>query len=121
MPTYDYRCDDCGHFFEEFQSMKDAKLTKCPECGKETLKRLIGAGSGLIFKGTGFYLTDYKNKPAESASSTTKNTTVKDKEKTEPSETKADVKVSSKPTSENTSSKSDTKLTEKKSAPSKTD
>lgn len=69
MPTYDYICDNCGHEFETYQSMKDDKLTVCPNCGKETLKRLIGSGSGLIFKGSGFYLTDYKNKPGESSSS----------------------------------------------------
>jgi putative FmdB family regulatory protein len=69
MPTYDYKCENCGHQFETYQSMKDEKLTKCPSCGKKTLKRLIGTGGGLIFKGSGFYLTDYKNKPSESKSS----------------------------------------------------
>ena len=69
MPTYDYRCDNCGHFFEKFQSMKEDKLTKCPQCGEETLRRLIGTGSGLIFKGSGFYLTDYKNKQTGTSSS----------------------------------------------------
>jgi len=69
MPTYDYICDNCAHEFETYQSMKDDKLTVCPNCGKETLKRLIGSGSGLIFKGSGFYLTDYKNKPGETSSS----------------------------------------------------
>lgn len=65
MPTYEYKCDNCGHEFDVFQSMKDDKLTTCPNCGKETLRRLIGAGSGLIFKGSGFYLTDYKNKTSD--------------------------------------------------------
>lgn len=69
MPTYEYKCDNCDHLFEIYQSMKDDKLTKCPECGKETLRRLIGTGSGLIFKGSGFYLTDYKNKPSEKSAS----------------------------------------------------
>jgi putative FmdB family regulatory protein len=63
MPTYEYACTKCGHAFEIFQSMKDAPLKKCPECGKRALKRLVGGGAGLIFKGTGFYITDYKNKP----------------------------------------------------------
>ncbi len=62
MPTYQYECSACRHGFEELQSMLDEKLKKCPECGKETLDRLIGAGSGIIFKGTGFYETDYKRK-----------------------------------------------------------
>ena len=71
MPTYDYICDNCGHEFETYQSMKDDKLTVCPNCGKDSLKRLIGSGSGLIFKGSGFYLTDYKNKPVVTPSSKT--------------------------------------------------
>jgi putative FmdB family regulatory protein len=61
MPTYDYLCSNCGHKFEAFQSMKDAPLDECPECGKKTLERLIGGGAGLIFKGSGFYITDYKS------------------------------------------------------------
>ncbi len=63
MPTYEYACAKCGHEMEAFQSMKDAPLKKCPACGKLSLKRKVGGGAGLIFKGTGFYLTDYK-KPA---------------------------------------------------------
>jgi len=66
MPTYEYACPKCDHHFELFQSMKDAPLKKCPACKKTGLKRLIGGGAGLIFKGSGFYITDYKNnKPAE--------------------------------------------------------
>jgi putative FmdB family regulatory protein len=60
MPTYEYECQKCGHRFEEFQSMKDKPLSKCPEC-KGKVKRLIGAGAGLIFKGSGFYITDYRS------------------------------------------------------------
>jgi putative FmdB family regulatory protein len=60
VPTYDYECTKCGHKFEVFQKMTDKFLTKCPEC-KGKIKRLIGAGSGIIFKGSGFYQTDYKN------------------------------------------------------------
>ena len=59
MPTYEYKCDSCGYVFEEFQSMKDDPLSKCPKCGGK-VQRLIGPGAGLIFKGSGFYLTDYK-------------------------------------------------------------
>ncbi len=61
MPTYQYECAACGHTFELFQSMTDKKLRKCPECGKMRLSRLIGSGSSIIFKGSGFYETDYKN------------------------------------------------------------
>lgn len=62
MPTYEYACPKCGHEFEQFQSMRDEPLKKCPKCRKTGLKRLVGSGAGLIFKGTGFYITDYKNK-----------------------------------------------------------
>jgi putative FmdB family regulatory protein len=65
MPTYDYACTKCGHTFEAVQSMKDAPLKKCPKCGRQSLKRLVGAGAGLIFKGTGFYITDYKKKSGQ--------------------------------------------------------
>jgi putative FmdB family regulatory protein len=65
MPTYEYVCSKCDSEFEVFQSMKDAPLTKCPECGRKGgVKRKIGGGAGLIFKGTGFYITDYKAKPS---------------------------------------------------------
>lgn len=71
MPTYEYACPKCGHHFEQFQSMKDAPLTTCPKCKKKGVKRLIGSGAGLIFKGTGFYITDYKktSAPKESGES----------------------------------------------------
>lgn len=65
MPTYEYVCTKCGHELEAFQSMKDAPLTKCPACKKPGLKRKIGGGAGLIFKGTGFYITDYKKPGAK--------------------------------------------------------
>ncbi len=60
MPTYDYVCEACGHKFDHFQSMSSRKLRKCPECSKPKLVRLVGAGAGVIFKGSGFYETDYK-------------------------------------------------------------
>ncbi len=61
MPTYDYVCDACEHKFEEFQYMSEDALKKCPECGKLKLRRLIGTGAGVIFKGSGFYETDYRS------------------------------------------------------------
>jgi putative FmdB family regulatory protein len=61
MPTYDYVCDACKHEFEEFQSMSEDHLTKCPECGKKKLRRLIGSGAAVLFKGSGFYETDYRS------------------------------------------------------------
>ncbi len=60
MPTYDYRCEHCGHTFELFQKMTDEPVKTCPTCGDE-VQRLIGAGAALIFKGSGFYATDYRN------------------------------------------------------------
>lgn len=60
MPTYDYACSACGHRFEEFQSMSSDSLKKCPSCKKSKLERLIGTGAGVIFKGSGFYQTDYR-------------------------------------------------------------
>ena len=62
MPTYDYRCDACEHEWELFQSIKANPVRKCPECGKLKAKRIIGAGAGIIFKGSGFYQTDYRSK-----------------------------------------------------------
>ncbi len=61
MPTYDYVCQACEHAFEEFQSMTAKPLRKCPKCGKQKLKRLIGTGAGVIFKGSGFWQTDYRS------------------------------------------------------------
>ncbi len=61
MPTYDYQCGACGHTFEQFQSITASPMKKCPGCGKLKLKRLIGTGAGLIFKGDGFYETDYRS------------------------------------------------------------
>jgi putative FmdB family regulatory protein len=75
MPTYEYECKSCGYSFETFQSMTDAPLTVCPECGKE-VRRLINGGSGIIFKGSGFYITDKKSNANDSKSTPeTKNST----------------------------------------------
>jgi len=84
MPTYDYECQKCGHQFEAKQSMKDPHLTDCPqECCPGPIKRKIGLGAGLIFKGSGFYITDYRSdsykaaakKDSEGSSSSTSSST----------------------------------------------
>ncbi len=67
MPTYDYECQACGHTFERFQSITDKPIRKCPVCSKLKVKRLIGTGGGLIFKGSGFYCTDYRSDSYKSA------------------------------------------------------
>lgn len=61
MPTYDYQCQACGHEMEAFQSITEGALRKCPSCGKLKLKRLIGTGAAVLFKGSGFYQTDYRS------------------------------------------------------------
>ncbi|MFW6008748.1 MAG: FmdB family zinc ribbon protein [archaeon] len=62
MPTYEYKCQACGYLFERLESINARPRKKCPKCKKNTLARLIGPGSGIIFKGNGFYETDYKKK-----------------------------------------------------------
>ena len=69
MPTYDYECDACGHRFELFQSIKAGPIRKCPACKKLKARRLIGIGAGVIFKGSGFYITDYKKTSAPKSES----------------------------------------------------
>ena len=89
MPTYDYHCRNCDHAFEQFQSITDKNLRTCPKCSKPTLRRLIGAGSALIFKGKGFYQTDYrsesykKSEKAEKQDSQPKKKSEKSSESTE--------------------------------------
>jgi putative FmdB family regulatory protein len=61
MPTYDYRCNACDYTFELFQSISERLVRKCPECGKPKLERLFGAGGAVLFKGSGFYQTDYRS------------------------------------------------------------
>lgn len=69
MPTYEYRCKSCGYEFEEFQSISAEPLVICPQCAEPTLKRLMSSGAGLLFKGSGFYLTDYKKSNVSNPSS----------------------------------------------------
>ncbi len=61
MPTYDYRCKKCSHTWELFQSIKAEPIKKCPECKKQQAERVISAGAAILFKGSGFYLTDYRS------------------------------------------------------------
>jgi len=65
MPNYDYKCANCDKTFEIFQNISAERLTNCPECGKSDFKRLIGSGAGIIFKGSGFYCTDYRSSSYE--------------------------------------------------------
>lgn len=95
MPTYEYKCNDCGLRFEEFQSISAKPLTTCPGCGGK-VQRLIGAGNGILFKGSGFYITDYRNAGYK-----------KDKEK----ETKPATKTSSSSTSKKATSETVSNVT----------
>ena len=61
MPTYEYQCDACDHNFDEFQSITAEPLKKCPKCGKKKLRRVFGAGAAVLFRGSGFYETDYRS------------------------------------------------------------
>jgi putative FmdB family regulatory protein len=98
MPTYDYECRNCRHSFEAFQSIKEEPLRKCPKCGKNSLRRLFGGGLGIIFKGSGFYTTDYKHASAVTGgASSGGNGSSK-------SESKTESKSESKPTGEKTGS-----------------
>ncbi len=83
MPTYEYKCENCGHQFEQFQSITSKPLRVCPKCGQNTLNRLIGAGAGIIFKGSGFYATDYRNDSYKKAAASDKKTPFKTTEKKE--------------------------------------
>ena len=104
MPTYDYQCKACGHEFELFQSMTDKVKRTCPECGKRQLERLIGTGSALLFKGSGFYETDYRSDSYKKAADA-------DKPKTE---TKTETKSESKPDKKSEPKKAETKADSKK-------
>jgi putative FmdB family regulatory protein len=113
MPTYDYECDNCGHTFEHFQSISEPVLKKCPECGKLKLRRLFGTGAAVVFKGSGFYQTDYRSESYKKAA-----------EKDKPaSESKGDAKTEksseTKKASSESSSSSDTGKKEKKSTKKK--
>ena len=94
MPTYDYVCDACEHAFHAFHAMSDDPLKTCPECGKEPLRRLIGAGAGIIFKGSGFYETDYKRARTPSTKSGNGDSEPKKSEKKDSGDSKKESKSS---------------------------
>ncbi len=104
MPTYDYVCDACGHALEIFQSMSEAPKKKCPKCGKSKLARRIGAGAGFLFKGSGFYLTDYRSK-----SYTARSEAERKLETSGTAQSEAERKLETSGQSESTSSRTDSK------------
>lgn len=118
MPTYDYVCDGCEHSFEQWQSFHDENLKKCPKCKKAKLRRLFGGGAAILFKGSGFYETDYNR------SETYKSSEKADKESGTKSEaTSSEVKSEAKPETKaetKTESKAEPKAKSKKSNDTKT-
>lgn len=116
MPTYDYECDACGHKFELYQGINDAVQKKCPECKKLKLRRLIGTGAAIVFKGSGFYSTDYRSDSYNKAKAADKTSTTGDsggKSDGGKSESGAAAKGDSKSDSSSTSSKSESKSKKK--------
>lgn len=111
MPTYDYLCDNCGHTFEKFEAMSAKPARKCPNCAKMKLKRLIGTGAAIIFKGSGFYQTDYRtesyNQGKKSETSKAEPTAKDDKKTETKSETKTDTKPKKQPAKSTKKKKSD--------------
>ena len=93
MPTYDYVCDACEHSFELFQSIKAEPEKKCPQCGKKKLRRLFGIGAGVVFKGSGFYQTDYRSEGYKKSAAAESNSSSDSK----PTESKSESKSESKP------------------------
>jgi putative FmdB family regulatory protein len=101
MPTYEYKCSHCNHLIEIFQSITASPKKKCPECGKLKLQRLLGTGAGLIFKGSGFYETDYRSdsykKGAESEKPKSDSSKADSKKETKTETPKADSKPAKSP------------------------
>ena len=105
MPTYDYECDACGHAFELFQTISEPVKRKCPECKKQKLRRLFGTGAAVMFKGSGFYQTDYRSDSYKKAAAAEKKSTSETSESSSKSEGKSS--DSSSKSSSDSSSKSD--------------
>ena len=98
MPTYDYECDGCGHRFELFQAITEEPKKKCPQCKKSRLRRLFGTGAALMFKGSGFYQTDYRSDSYKKASEADKKSTSSESSSsTADSSAKSEAKSESKP------------------------
>ncbi|MHC5060530.1 MAG: FmdB family zinc ribbon protein [Planctomycetota bacterium] len=95
MPTYDYLCESCSYKLEIFQSIKARAKRKCPQCGKNQLKRLIGTGAGIIFKGSGFYETDYRSEDYKQAKKKAEKPAVETKSKKD-TKTKTETKSATK-------------------------
>lgn len=104
MPTYDYICGACDYEFEQFQLITAKPLRKCPDCGKARLKRLIGAGSGAIFKGTGFYQTDYRTESYKKALKNETDNKKKKQDKSDSESTKSSGKAATTKNAEKTTS-----------------
>lgn len=104
MPTYDYRCKSCEHEWELFQSIKADAIKKCPSCGKMKAERVIGAGAGIIFKGSGFYETDYRSDSYKKAAEADKKAQQPPSESKPTSEKKSESKGESKGESKKSSS-----------------
>lgn len=124
MPTYEYRCKACGHEFEEFQSITAPVLKKCPSCAKAKLERLIGTGSAVMFKGGGFYETDYRSESYKNAAKADADASKPKSESSDSgakSDTKSDSKPDSKPAKADTKSESKPKADPKPAKPGKKD
>ncbi len=106
MPTYDYLCDACDHAFELFQSITADAEKKCPECGKKKLRRLIGPGAAIVFKGSGFYQTDYRSDSYKKSAEADSKPTDGDSKKESKSEAKSEVKSESKSSGDKSQPKS---------------
>jgi putative FmdB family regulatory protein len=106
MPTYDYICDGCGHEFEAFESIKSDPQKLCPECHTEKLRRKIGAGAAILFKGSGFYQTDYRSDSYKKRAEADKPNTEPAAKPAESSSTPAAPKTESKPKASESNGKS---------------
>lgn len=106
MPTYEYECDACGHQFEEFQKMGSKPILVCPQCKKRKVRRLIGSGAGIIFKGSGFYETDYRSADYQKRAKEDSSKSSSSSDDTKKSETKKESKPAAKKPSGSSAKKS---------------